>query len=88
MVAVPTSKDGLLFYLENLYFFFQVVVVGGFHYITPSSLHSFTPSFTSCWTFGNLGNGGELPYEKTRAARQKFEFDSLRRLMWMLLELH
>ena len=44
----------LLFNLEKLYIFFQVVVVGRFHSITPSLLHSFTSRLT-------FGNPGEAP---------------------------
>ena len=66
VVAVPTAKDGLLFYLEN-FIIFQVVVVGRFHYITPSLLHPFTHSLLPSLPVGLLetwGMGGNSHMKK------------------------
>ena len=62
MVVVPTSKDGLLFYLENLLWLED---------FSTSLLHPFPHSLLPSLPVRHLETGGKIPLEKVRDACQK-----------------
>ena len=68
----------------KIFIIFQVVVVGRFHFFTPSLLHF--P--LDIWKPGGVGGRGELPYEKQGMLVGKFELNSYGRFKWTLPELH